>query len=300
MATTGRRVRSGPLTAPSPVRGVPEAAGGGDRAPRNEPRDNQGADEVWRARWPVSASNDGVLHPCPHHLLPECEACWKRAYRYSYARLRNHHDAEDAVQEAVVRTLYRVDCRHCRHCELAHRCYWCRACHCRLGCGCHFFGVLRIAVSYVARVRQRFQSDITLDALSVYCTCCGHAESTCTLRLTIKDEVSKLAPPYRAVVHLRYWCDLSIDEIAQQIDEPSSRVRRWHRAALRMLCTGLRSGLKPTRCLCSEERYCHVDCVLKEGPHPCCRENPPELLTQLFVFWKYHPKLEAGGERATG
>jgi hypothetical protein len=235
---------SGPLSAPSPGWGIPEAAGGG--LGRKSANDRE-MGECPNPRCPLCPTLESARQPLPCCVVPYCSTCWRRAYLYAYARLGNRHDAEDAVQEAVTKVWLRSVWKSCRDCGSSHCRAWCGTYLCGARGLCrYFFDVLRSVVSEVARSRRRFRSDVTQDGLSTCptcCTCCGHEKSCCTLKVATKNAVSRLPEhPHRAVMHLRYWCDLNFNEIAWAMREPPSRIRRWYCEGLQMLRCALQGS----------------------------------------------------------
>jgi RNA polymerase sigma-70 factor (ECF subfamily) len=106
--------------------------------------------------------------------------------------------------------------------------------------------LLSIGSNYcIDRLRRRRFAWLTLDdtALSVPSTSRGPERSAIEReeRAAVQRALQQLAPAYREIAVLRYWHDLSYEEIIQATGLPESTIKtRLHRAR-RMLAEALRS-----------------------------------------------------------
>jgi RNA polymerase sigma-70 factor (ECF subfamily) len=135
-----------------------------------------------------------------------------RAYRLAGLLLGDAHDAEDAVHDALVRAWQRFP-------ELRDR--------------ARFDAWLDRIVVNVCRDRMRRSRRVTF--LDIH----GHGDvpapgdtfATFLQRDELTRALTSLDPDLRVVVVLRYWADLSVDDIAARLGVPAGTVKsRLHRA----------------------------------------------------------------------
>jgi len=147
-------------------------------------------------------------------------------YNLAYRMLGNATDAEDATQETFVRAYTRLDTYETGR-KLSS---W----------------ILSIAAHYcVDRLRRRHSGQVSIEeSQSLQWMADGKPKPE---EQVIEEERDKavrtvldaLPPPYRIVIVLRYWQDLSYEEIAQITDSTESAVKsRLHRAR-QMMATQL-------------------------------------------------------------
>lgn len=137
------------------------------------------------------------------------------AYRLAWAILQDDVDADDATQDAfgqawrARRSLRDPDCFDA------------------------WFGRILVNVCRERlrqRARQRVRPLTPTDDLPV-ADSSGHVSA----RDEIGRAVARLDPDHRIVVILRYWADLTIDEIAERVDVPAGTVKSRLHYALRSM-----------------------------------------------------------------
>ena len=167
-------------------------------------------DEVLAARAAVDVEAFGLLY----------ERYGRRVHRYIRARVRNDLVAEDLTAQTFYRALASADTYR--------------------GQGSYAAWLFRIAQNTIAtwRTRRATQLEAPLEWLPDR----GDDESSpLTVALAeeerdaLHDVVDDLPEAQREVIRLRYWMDLSIDEIATATRRSSTAVRQLlHRAKKRM------------------------------------------------------------------
>lgn len=167
-------------------------------------------DEVLAARAAVDVQAFSVLY----------ERYGRRVHRYIRARVRDDLVAEDLAAQTFYRSLVSADTYR--------------------GQGSYAAWLFRIAQNTIATWRSRRAAQLETPLESVPDrTDDGLSPLTVTLageeRAALHDVVEGLPEAQREVVRLRYWMDLSIDEIAQVTTRSSTAVRQLlHRARKRM------------------------------------------------------------------
>jgi len=123
-----------------------------------------------------------------------------RAAAYARAILRNRHDAEDAVQQAALRAWERID----RYDPSRPFKGW-------------WFAVLRNCCIDIQRVRQPFENLDGQEPVD------DRSAATFDWR-GLEDALAKLSESHREILRLRYFGDLSYDELAETLDIPRGTV----------------------------------------------------------------------------
>lgn len=152
------------------------------------------------------------------------EACQTAVYNLAYRMLGNAAEAEDAAQETFIRVYTRLDTYDSERKFSS----W----------------LLAIASNYcIDRLRQRRFGWLSLDELPPWrwLTSSSRPEEA-VIRGEERDEVrqllDQLPPHYRATVILRYWYDLSYQEIAEAMETTESAVKSTLYRARQMLAQG--------------------------------------------------------------
>jgi DNA-directed RNA polymerase specialized sigma24 family protein len=207
----------------------------------------------------LSQASDCTRDYCPHEccLKHQCVQNWIRhtGYGIAFRILRDHHDAEDALQDSCVKIITQCRrarlecCKDCRpygqHCclEQCPRClrrndeaHWCPYCEsysslhpcCR--CRAWLVNVIRRSAIELARRESKHRrgrrDDLRLDELAIceflcrFCSCCV------STRFDVRMAVDELAEPDRTVVRLYYFDNCSRREIAETLGMSESGVCR--------------------------------------------------------------------------
>lgn len=167
-------------------------------------------DEVLAARAAVDVEAFGLLY----------ERYGRRVHRYIRARVRDGLVAEDLTAQTFYRSLVSADTYR--------------------GQGSYAAWLFRIAQNTIATWRSRRAAQLETPLASLPDrTDDDSSPLTVTLaeeeRDALYDVVENLPDAQREVIRLRYWMDLSIDEIAQATTRSSTAVRQLlHRAKKRM------------------------------------------------------------------
>lgn len=152
------------------------------------------------------------------------EAYQTAVYNLAYRMLGNAVEAEDAAQETFLRAYTRLDTYDSDRKFSS----W----------------LLAIASNYcIDRVRQRRFRWLSLDELPPWRWLASSSQpEEAVIRGEERDEVrqllDQLPPHYRATVILRYWYDLSYQEIAEATETTESAVKSTLYRARRMLAQG--------------------------------------------------------------
>ena len=152
------------------------------------------------------------------------EAYQTAVYNLAYRMLGNAVEAEDAAQETFLRAYTRLDTYDSDRKFSS----W----------------LLAIASNYcIDRVRQRRFRWLSLDELPSWRWLASSSQpEEAVIRCEERDEVrqllDQLPPHYRATVILRYWYDLSYQEIAEAMETTESAVKSTLYRARRMLAQG--------------------------------------------------------------
>lgn len=142
-------------------------------------------------------------------------------YNQAYRMLGDAHEAEDAVQEVFLRAFRRLDSYDPERRFIT----W----------------LLTIGSNYcIDRIRRRRHTWLTLDDVAFWLPSTEAGPERSALRTERRDMVQRalqtLPEGYRSVTVLRYWHDLSYQEIAAALDltEPTVKTR-LHRARKMLL-----------------------------------------------------------------
>jgi len=126
----------------------------------------------------------------------------RRAAAYARALLRNKHDAEDAVQQAALRAWERIG-QYDR--ARPFKGWW--------------FAVLRNCCLDLQRARKSTRAE-SLDGVDP-----AEDRPNATLDWSaLADALAQLSDSYREILRLRYFGDLSYDELAEALDIPRGTV----------------------------------------------------------------------------
>jgi RNA polymerase sigma-70 factor (ECF subfamily) len=150
------------------------------------------------------------------------EAYQRPVYNLAYRMLGDATEAEDAAQETFVRMYTRLHTYEAGRKPVS----W----------------VLSIAAHYcIDRLRRRRVTWLSLDEEPVAAVLPSHRPGPEEIALrqearsAVQASVLRLAPGYRVPLILRYWYDLSYDEIAETMGITTSAVKsRLHRARLQI------------------------------------------------------------------
>jgi len=152
------------------------------------------------------------------------EAYQTPVYNLAYRMLGNAAEAEDAAQETFIRVYTRLDTYDSERKFSS----W----------------LLAIASNYcIDRLRQRRFGWLSLDELPPWRWLASSSRpEEAVIRGEERDEVrqllDQLPPHYRATVILRYWYDLSYQEIAEAMETTESAVKSTLHRARQMLAQG--------------------------------------------------------------
>jgi RNA polymerase sigma-70 factor (ECF subfamily) len=152
------------------------------------------------------------------------EAYQTAVYNLAYRMLGNAAEAEDAAQETFIRVYTRLDTYDSDRKFSS----W----------------LLAIASHYcIDRLRQRRLGWLSLDELPPWRWLASSSRpEEAVIRREERDEVcqllDQLPPHYRATVILRYWYDLSYQEIAEAMETTESAVKSTLHRARQMLAQG--------------------------------------------------------------
>jgi RNA polymerase sigma-70 factor (ECF subfamily) len=142
-------------------------------------------------------------------------------YNQAYRMLGDAHEAEDAVQEVFLRAYHRLDTY-----DPARR---------------FITWLLTIGSNYcIDRIRRRRHTWLTLDDVAFWLPSSDAGPERSALRGERRDLVQRalqtLPESYRSVTVLRYWHDLSYQEIATALSLTEATVKtRLHRARKMLL-----------------------------------------------------------------
>jgi RNA polymerase sigma factor (sigma-70 family) len=164
----------------------------------------------WRGSVAIDTSDEAFAALTRRHI--------DSAYRLAWAILGNSGDADDATQEAFASAW-----RHRRSLrDPARFDAW---------FGRILVNECRQRLRRRARERIRVLPDAVVSAEPAVPDSSGHVAT----RDAISRAVVRLDADHRIVVILRYWADLSVDEIAARLDVPSGTVKSRLHYALRSM-----------------------------------------------------------------
>jgi RNA polymerase sigma-70 factor, ECF subfamily len=145
-----------------------------------------------------------------------------RSYRLAALVLRDTDEAEDATQEAIARA-------------------W--SCWGTLRDRDRFDAWFDRILVNVCRNRMRRSRGVSLVALDDAVELpAADSQSATMARLALGPAFARLTPDQRIIVVLRFWRDLSVDEIAERLEIPAGTVKSRLHYALR----SLREAIEPT------------------------------------------------------
>lgn len=227
---------------------------------------------TWEDSVPESPSAD--CDYCPRYR----ECYYERGYRLAYSLTRNHHDAEDVLQDALVSCRRHCQCKHgvrccdcriCRHqswccgeCCSGWDCIECRSCRCE--CWRRFRCIIRMRANDFLKKesrRRKLEVDILPDEISCCKGSCHRLCCNCSVHCDVRDAVHRLRNDHRDVILLWYWHGLRPTEIAERLRTTQYWVRERHKEAKKILRKTLGCG----------KLECSCDCRCWSG-HSCCSQ----------------------------
>jgi RNA polymerase sigma factor (sigma-70 family) len=162
----------------------------------------------------VSKRRDIVTTPMDEEFSALTQRHVDAAYRLAWAILGNDGDAEDAIQDAfALAWRHRRDLR-----DPARFDAW--------------FG--RILVN-VCRQRLKQRSRQRIRALESDDGAAPDPLAQVSARDSVVRAMSRLGPDHRIVILLRYWADMTVEEIAARLDVPEGTVKSRLHYALRSM-----------------------------------------------------------------
>lgn len=148
-------------------------------------------------------------------------------YRLATLILRDRAEAEDATQEAIARA-------------------W--SCWGTLRDRSRFDAWFDRILVNVCRNRMRHARTIRVVALDdAFDVPAADSHVAMTARLALEPAFARLSPEQRIIVVLRYWRDLSVDEIADRLQIPAGTVKSRLHYALRSLRAAIESSEEARR-----------------------------------------------------
>ena len=157
---------------------------------------------------------------CPDDFTEFAQAELTRLRRTAYLLCGDWHAAEDLTQIALTKTLLawrRISKRENAH-AYAHR---------------------TLVNAYLGQRRTRKSGEVPLDRLPEH----AGRPDTAELRVVLLAALAALPPQARAVVVLRYWEDLSVDQVAGILRCSSGNVKSQSARALQKLRAALGHSL---------------------------------------------------------
>lgn len=164
------------------------------------------------------------------------EAYQRPVYNLAYRMLSNSGEAEEAAQEAFIRAYTRLESYNPNHKFST----W----------------MLSITSNYcIDLIRKRRAVLLSIDEpLPPHPSLMSENSSAPESQMMQHEQqemvqalLTQLAPEYREAVVLRYWYELSYDEIAEMMDTTVSAIKsRLFRARKQLAEAGVAAGLKPT------------------------------------------------------
>ncbi|QNO16605.1 sigma-70 family RNA polymerase sigma factor [Alkalicella caledoniensis] len=140
-----------------------------------------------------------------------------RLYRIGYSFLKNEQDSLEAIQETTYRAYKNIK-------KLKEPNYfntW----------------VTRIHINYCISQQKVVQRAVPL-CPEMFST----EEFNPTVKLDMDHALEKLKPQYKQVIVLKYFEDLSIEDIAKVMEAPEGTIKTWSRRALSCLKDILNKG----------------------------------------------------------
>ena len=141
----------------------------------------------------------------------------EKLYRVAYSFLKNQQDALEAIQETTYRAYKNIKGLK----EPSYFNTW----------------VVRILMNYCINEQKRGQKTISL-----YPAMEAAEGSNPAIKLDIEGALEKLKPQYKQVLFLKYFEDLTIQDIALIMDAPEGTIKTWVHRALDSLKNILNKG----------------------------------------------------------
>jgi RNA polymerase sigma-70 factor (sigma-E family) len=152
---------------------------------------------------------------CPEEFTEFAAAEMARLRRTAFLLCGDWHAAEDLTQIALTKTL--LAWRRIRQRENAHA-----------------YAHRSLVNAYLSHRRPRRAGEVPVDRIPES-TSAAPTGSTAELRIVLMDALAALAPQARAVVVLRYWEDLSIEQVAALLRCSTGNVKSQSARALEKL-----------------------------------------------------------------
>lgn len=140
-------------------------------------------------------------------------------YGIAYAYMRNETDALEAIQETVCRVWLK---RRTLRDE-------------------SYFGTWMIRILINVCMDERRKREKMRPVPFVALERAGETPDL-SVRLDLAERVAKLPPPYRMVVALKYYRDMTLTDIAELLEKPEGTVKTWLHKALKMLRGDMAQG----------------------------------------------------------
>lgn len=141
----------------------------------------------------------------------------EKLYRIAYSFFKNQHDALEAVQETTYRAYKNIKALK----EPAYFDTW----------------LVRILINYCITEQKRERKVLPINSQLE-----PIEEKNSTTKLDIEVALEQLKPKYRQVIILKYFEDLTIQDIAKIMDAPDNTIKTWVYRGLENLKNILNKG----------------------------------------------------------
>lgn len=134
----------------------------------------------------------------------------KKLYGIAYSYLKNEHDALEAIQEMTCRAYLKIN-------NLKNPAYfqtW----------------LIRILINYCIDEQKRKKKVLFLEKDQE-----DEQAGTHFTGITMEDAVDALEKPYKQVIILKYFHDMTNVKIAETLDRPEGTIKTWVNRALKQL-----------------------------------------------------------------
>lgn len=151
-------------------------------------------------------------------MLARLEQEKGKMYGIAYAYLRNETDALEAVQETVCRAwIHRKSLKNPQYFST-----W----------------LIRILINVCMNEKKKRKRMVPSRAEQLNEAKADSGQGTekeSVDRIYMKEQLTKLQPNYRMVIVLKYYRDMTINQIAEMMDKPDGTIRTWLHKALKTL-----------------------------------------------------------------